>query len=68
MKIKDKYIEKIKANPKYIGALAQGMNVHIDTIERWAAQNKVDGKLTTHSALAILSKEIGVSQNALLAS
>lgn len=68
MKISKSLIKKIKANPKCIGTLAQEMSVHIDTVERWLKNNQEDGKLTTHSALKILSKEMNVSQDELLAS
>lgn len=67
MKVSEIAIEKLKSNRKCINRLAYEMDVHSGSVDRWIEANENDGRLTTPTALSIISDETGISKSKLLA-
>lgn len=56
----------IKKNRKCINLLGYEFNAHTVTVERWIEENEPDGKLTTPTAVKVISKETGLTKSEIL--
>jgi len=66
MKLTQIAIQKILEKGDTRAFLCAGLNVSYHTLQRWIRDNEVDGKLTTASALEIIKKQTGLSQEEIL--
>ena len=64
MTISDRAISSIKSNNKLMGRLMGAFNRGQNTIENWLASKDV--RLTTPTAVQIITEEAGLSENEIL--
>jgi hypothetical protein len=60
MRLTKKAIAQLKQNKMAIAHLCTAMGKGISTVELWLANNKVDGPLTTATAIAVVEKYVSV--------
>ena len=65
MKLTKKAIKKILENDTR-AFLCTKLDVSYHTLQRWIRDNEPDGKLTTVSALEIIKKQTGLTQEEIL--